>query len=48
MLHKWALFFLAGLMSFGLQQNEWHFIRFGREIVGARIEIDANASARTV
>jgi hypothetical protein len=48
MLHKWALFFLAGLMGFGLQQNEWHFIRFGREIVGARIETDANASARTV
>ena len=48
MMHKWALLFLAGLMGFGMQPNEWHFIRFAKEIVGVRIETDANASARTV
>ncbi len=46
--NRWLLLLLAGLAGLMGQRNEWQFIRFGKEITGARVEHDASASVKIV
>ncbi len=44
----WLLLLLAGIAGLTGQRDGWKFIQFGKEMSGARLEHDANASVRMV
>ncbi len=45
---RWLFLVLIGISGLSGQQERWHFIQFGEEVKGAKIESNASASVRLV